>query len=259
MEGIAVCGHDTASVVAAIPVTHPDYVFISAGTWCIVGVESDTPLLNEETFRRGFTNERGYDNRYRILKNIVGLWLLQGLKKHFSEVSSFGEMEQMARESEWGDLMIDPDDPGFYNPDDMKQAFDTYFRQSGQEIPENPGAYIHCAYRSLSFSFRSHIEILEKLSGRRFNVIHVVGGGSQSDYLNQFISDICDKPVIAGPVEAATIGNMLVQAVTMEKIADLDRGRSFVREHVPLKKYQPRTDPRKIIQQYQQYLSIKNH
>ena len=257
IEGVAVCGHDTASVVAAIPAVHPDYVFISAGTWCIVGMESETPLLHEEAFRLGFTNERGYGG-YRILKNIVGLWLLQGLRKHLSEVS-YGDMEQMAAESVECDLLIDPDDPLFYNPDDMMQAFDAYFNQTRQEPPDHAGAYIYCAYRSLCFSFRVHIESLEQLSGRRFSVIHLVGGGSQSDYLNQLISDICDRPVISGPVEAATLGNILVQAITMGKIVTLEQGRAFVREHTPLKKYKPRPGLQKINQQYQKYLSIKKH
>ena len=259
IEGVAVCGHDTASVVAAIPVEEPGSVFISAGTWCIVGMESEAPLLQEEVFQNGFTNERGYGNRYRILKNIVGLWLLQGLKKRFQEISTYEQMEELALESGPEDLFIDPDDQGFYNPADMKEAFDAFFQQTGQQPPSNPGGYIQCAYRSLAFSFRYHIELLERLSGRRCNVIHVVGGGSRSDYLNQEISDICYRPVISGPVEAATAGNILVQAVTMGKLESLGEGRAFVREVAPLKKYWPGREPGMVKQQYQKYLSIKHN
>ena len=184
LESIAVCGHDTACVVAAIPVEDPNYAFISAGTWCIVGVETDQPLLGEEALKLGITNERGYGNNYRALKNIVGLWLLQGLKRHLPENTSYSQMEDMTREGGPVMQVIDPDDPGFYNPEDMKEAFDAYFIKSGQPKPEDFSGYLLCAYDSLCFSFRYHIERLEQLSGRPIDVLHVVGGGSQSDYLN---------------------------------------------------------------------------
>ncbi len=127
MESIAVCGHDTACVVAAIPVENPNFAYISTGTWCIVGVESNHPLISEEALKLGLTNERGYGNTYRALKNIVGLWLLQGLKKHLPQNTSYSEMEEMTKKV--GDIMqvIDPDDEGFYNPENMKEAFDSYF------------------------------------------------------------------------------------------------------------------------------------
>ena len=196
-------------------------LYISAGTWCIVGIESDKPLLSEKALQLGLTNERGYNNTYRTLKNIVGLWLLQGLKEHLPAHTSYADMEKMTLEGGAITQVIDPDDPGFYNPKDMKEAFDDFFNKSGQSKPDNFSGYLLCAYDSLCFSFRYHIEQLEQLSGNPIQVIHLVGGGSQSDYLNQRIATICDREVISGPVEGATLGNILIQAIAMGKINNL--------------------------------------
>jgi rhamnulokinase len=257
LTGVAVCGHDTACVVAAIPVEHPDYVYISAGTWCIVGIESGAPLISEDAFKAGLTNERGYGNTYRVLKNIVGLWLLQGLKEELHEGSTFGEMELMALEGGDTRQLIDPEDPLFYNPRHMKQAFDKYFKETDQDLPETIGDYIRCAYHSLCYSFRYHIELLEKLSDRSIQVIHLVGGGSQSDYLNQHIATICNRNVSAGPVEGAAIGNILIQAIAMGKLKSLEEGRSLVRESYPIKRYAPAPASDFIREQYEKFISIK--
>ena len=257
IENIAVCGHDTACVVAAIPVENPNYAFISAGTWCLVGVESDRPLLSKEAFSLGLTNERGYNNSYRVLKNIVGLWLLQGLKKHLSEDISYSMMEEMTRQGGPVAQVIDPDDPGFYNPKDMKEAFDRYFVKTGQPQPENFSDYLICAYDSLCFSFRYHIEQLETLWGKSIEVLHVVGGGSQSDYLNQRIATICGRKVISGPVEGATLGNILIQALAMGKIESLEEGRELVKKSSSLKIYTPEKDTGTAEERYRHFLTFK--
>lgn len=257
MEGIAICGHDTACVVAALPVESPNFAYISAGTWCIVGIESDQPLLGEDALNLGLTNERGFNNSYRILKNIVGLWLLQGLKKHLREDTSFSDMEAMTMEA--GEVMqvIDPDDPGFYNPDDMKMAFDDFFQKTGQAVPEHFGDYLVTAYDSLCFSFRYYIEKLEQLSGKTIEVLHLVGGGSQSDYLNQRIASICERKVVSGPVEGATLGNILFQALAMGKIKNLTEGRKLVKQYCPLKTYEPLPESMHTTQRYRKFLSLK--
>lgn len=259
METVAVCGHDTACVVAAIPVEHPDYAFISAGTWCIVGIESEDPLISDEALRLGLTNERGYNNTYRTLKNIVGLWLLQGLKKHLSEHITYAMMEEMTRQGGAITQVIDPDDPGFYNPDDMKDAFDAYFEKTGQASPDKFGAYLLCAYDSLCFSFRFHVEKLEQLSGRTIKVLHVVGGGSQSDYLNQRIATICKRKVISGPVEGATLGNILIQALAMGKIESLEEGRELVKKSSSLKIYNPEKETGTSEERYRHFLTLKEN
>lgn len=258
VETVAVCGHDTACVVAAIPAEDPEYAFISAGTWCIVGVESSIPLISAQAMKLGFTNERGYNNSYRILKNIVGLWLIQGLKKQLPEETTYEEMEQMIQQGGARVPVIDPDDPGFYNPVDMKAAFDDFFTKTGQHLPAVLGDYIRCAYNSICFSFRYHMEQLEEFSGKPIGVLHVVGGGSQSDYLNQRIATICEKEVISGPVEGAAIGNIMIQAMAMGRIKDLKEGRSLIRRSFPSKSYRPGSVTEVVREQYDRYLQLKN-
>ncbi len=257
MECVAVCGHDTACVVAAIPVENPNFAYISAGTWCIVGIESSRPLISEEALKLGITNERGYGNSYRSLKNIVGLWLLQGLKKQLTADISFSQMEDMVQVEADLSHVIDPDDPGFYNPENMKEAFDRYFEKTGQPLPERFSDYIRIAYDSLCFSFRYHIEQLEKLSKKSIEVLHLVGGGSQSDYLCQRIATICEREVISGPVEGATMGNIIIQGIAMGKIANLQAGRELVKRSCQVKRYQPGGVVSGAKDRYSLYLKLK--
>lgn len=257
MECVAVCGHDTACVVAAIPVENPNFAFISAGTWCIVGIESKQPLISEQALQLDITNERGYGNTYRCLKNIVGLWLLQGLKKQLSTEISFAQMEEMVYGEGETSQVVDPDDPGFYNPKNMKEAFDSYFDKTGQPRPEQFSDYLRCAYDSLCFSFRYQIEQLEKLSNKPIELLHVVGGGSQSDYLCQRIASICEREVISGPVEGAAMGNVLVQGIAMGKIKDLQAGRELVKRSCRVKRYQPGTPLPMLEDRYGKYLTLK--
>ncbi|RLD69762.1 MAG: rhamnulokinase [Bacteroidetes bacterium] len=257
IECVAVCGHDTACVVAALPVENPNFTYISAGTWCIVGVESTRPLISEEALKLGFTNERGYGNSYRSLKNIVGLWLLQGLKKQLAADISFSQMEEMVQGSGETSQVIDPDDPGFYNPENMKEAFDRYFEKTRQPLPVRFKDYIRCAYDSLCFSFRYHIEQLEKLSQNSIEVLHLVGGGSQSDYLCQRIASICEREVISGPVEGAAMGNIIIQGIAMGRIKDLQAGRKLVKSFCQVKEYIPGGDISGILDRYSLYLKLK--
>lgn len=259
MEAVAVCGHDTACAVAAIPVENPNFAYISSGTWCIVGIESNTPFISETALKLGFTNERGYNNTYRTLKNIVGLWLLQGLKKYLPGKISFSDMENMTLGDGHSPQVINPDDPLFYNPDDMKQAFDVYFEKTGQGLPDDFNGYIRCAYDSLCFSFRYYIEQLELLSGKKIEVLHLIGGGSKSDYLNQKIANICARKVISGPVEGATIGNILIQAIAMGKIKSLDEGRKLVKGSFPGKTYLPEQKRPDTDKRYKKFVELITH
>lgn len=256
LEGVAVCGHDTACVVAAIPAENVDYVYISAGTWCILGLESDTPVINKMALDSGFTNERGWGNSYRLLKNIVGLWLVQGLRQQMPDHTTYSAIEKLAKEHGELPQLIDPEDPVFYHPLDMKQAFQTYFKKTGQEPPLGESGYLRCAYQSLCFSFRHHLELLERISGRKTTEIHMVGGGSQSDFLNQLIADICQRPVLAGPVEAAVAGNIMIQAMAMGRLEDLGSGRRMIRRSFDIRKYLPAPETAFIHQQYQKFLTM---
>lgn len=255
MELVAVSGHDTACVVAAVPSEGTDHVYISAGTWCIVGIESASALLTEEAFRTGFTNERGAGNTYRLLKNIVGLWLVQGLKKELKEEAGYEVVEQLALRVEPG-LLINPEDPLFYHPGRMRDAFDAFFQRTGQGPATGPGAYFRCAYQSLGCSIRQHIELLERLTGRSFRTIHMVGGGSQSDFLNQLIADVTNRPVMAGPVEAAVTGNILNQAVSMGIVEDMETGRKIVGTSYMQKHYVPGPGADESHRLYDRYLTM---
>jgi len=257
MQNIAVCGHDTACVVTAIPAGNENFAYISAGTWCIVGIESRSPLVSEEACRLGFTNELGYNLTYRTLKNIVGLWLLQGLKKALPPGTTFSEMEKMTMEDGTAAQVIDPDYPGFYNPEDMKKAFDSCFRKSGQPIPTRFGQYIRCAYDSICFSIRYHVEKLEMLSGKAIPVLHLVGGGSQSAYLNQRIATICEREVVSGPVEGAVLGNILVQAIAMGRIGSLEEGRLLVKDSCQVRNYLPGPADPDMLKRYEMFLGMK--
>jgi rhamnulokinase len=258
IESVAVCGHDTACVVAALPVEDPNYAYISAGTWCILGVESEQPVVTEEALHLGFTNERGFQNSYRTLKNIAGMWLLQGLKRHLPSNTSFSDMEEMVRHGRDVIQVIDPEDPLFYHPADMKEAFNAYFRRTGQRLPGEFSGYLRCAYDSLCFSFRFHVEKLEQLSGHNIEVLHVVGGGSRSDYLNQRIATICGRKVVSGPVEGATLGNILVQAIAMGRIESLEQGRSLIRESFSAVEYFPEIEPAGSGRRYERFLHYKS-
>ena len=224
----SVCGHDTASAVMAVPAEKPGFAFISTGTWCIVGTESKMPVISGEALKNGFTNERGYDGTYLVMKNIVGLWLIQGLQRSLADKLTYSDMEILAENTD-SDLLVDPDDVMFYNPDNMKRAFDLYFHKTGQHIPSKPGEYIRCAYNSLCWSFRYHIEKLEMLLNRKIDTVHLIGGGCQSKYLCKNVSLFTGRKVVSGPVEAATIGNIMTQAIAHGAVGNFDKGREMIR------------------------------
>lgn len=257
IETIAICGHDTACAVAAIPAASSDFVFISTGTWCILGVESEQPLLSLEAFNEGFTNERGYDNTFRSLKNIVGLWLIQGLKKQLKEDLSYGELEDLVNRTDQTYQFIDADDPMFFNPQNMQEAFDTFFEKTDQDKPNTIAEYVKIAYDSLCFAFKSNIESLEQKGKKKIDTIHVIGGGCQSDYFNQRIATICQKKVLSGPVEGAVIGNIITQAISMGHLSSLKEGRKLLRESIPVKSYSPEPKFDNIENSYKKYLNYK--
>ena len=238
MKAVAVCAHDTGSAVVSIPFGEEASVFISTGTWCLIGVESERPILSDAAMKHGFTNERGYGS-FRCLKNAVGLWLVQGLIKSLPVEEDYETIEAMAREYAGTPNVVNPDDPLFYNPGDMKDAFDDYFRKTGQAIPDGPDGYFRCAYDSLIYSFRYHIELIEKMTEKPIKTIHMIGGGCQSKYLTGQTAAICQRKVISGPVEAATFGNILVQGMAMGILSGLDEARKRVLQSTSVNTYDP--------------------
>jgi rhamnulokinase len=237
-KAIAVCTHDTGSAVVSVPFGEEPSVFISTGTWCLIGVETDRPILSSDAMKHGFTNELSFGS-FRCLKNIAGLWLVQGLIKSLPVAGNYDEIESLARQYTGNLNVVNSDDPLFYNPDNMKEAFDEYFRKTGQVPPSEPGGYFRCAYDSLIYSFRYHIELIEKLTGQTIETIHLIGGGCQSRYLTSQTTTICGRKVISGPVEAATTGNILVQAIAMDVIPGLMEARQLVKESPSIEIFDP--------------------
>jgi rhamnulokinase len=215
---IAPATHDTGSAVAAVPTRHTgraNWAYISSGTWSLMGVETAAPLLSPRVLALNFTNEGGVDGTFRLLKNIMGLWLVQQCRRAFEaegRTYDYGELMRRAGEAPALRSFVDPDDPRFLNPPSMPAALQQYCRETRQPVPETDGALVRCALESLALKYSLVLGWLEELTGERIEVIHVVGGGAQNRMLNALTANACQRPVLAGPVEATVLGNLLVQA-----------------------------------------------
>ncbi|MDA3816013.1 MAG: FGGY-family carbohydrate kinase [Prolixibacteraceae bacterium] len=238
---IATAGHDTASAVAAIPYEEENFAFISTGTWCIAGMLSEKPLLSQKAYEACITNERAANNMFRPLKNIMGLWLVQQLRVAFGGVHSYSEIDEMARNVDRSFVLIDPDDPVFFNPDNMKEAFDEYLKKKGIASFSSAAAYYRCAYESLANSFNKTIKELELLRGYSFKNIHLTGGGSKSDLLCKLTAQYAGKKVIAGPVEGAAIGNIIIQAEADGVVKSDDDARKMIARSFDVNIFTPKT------------------
>ncbi len=242
---IAPACHDTGSAVAAVPAEGRDFVYISSGTWSLVGVEVDRPVITDRSLEYNFTNEGGVAGTYRLLKNVMGLWLVQECRRTWERrgVSyDYARLTEMAAQAPPFRSILDPDAPGFLHPGDMPARIQEYCRSTSQPVPEEPGSIVRTALDSLALKYRWVVERLEELTGRSLPVIHVVGGGTQNRLLTQLTADASRRPVIAGPVEATAMGNILMQAIGLGEIGSVAEGRSIVRSSVDLVTYKPRPD-----------------
>jgi rhamnulokinase len=240
---IAPATHDTASAIAAVPAQGDSWAYISSGTWSLMGVELPQPLINDATLAANFTNEGGVAGTTRLLKNVMGLWLVQECKRAFEKSGasySYDELVKLAEQSPQFASLIDPDDPRFLLPAHMPAAIAEFCRETNQPAPSDPGAIIRCCLESLAFKYRWVMEKLKQLLGKRLDVIHVVGGGCQNALLCQWTADACGVPVLAGPVEATAMGNVLVQAMGLGLIGDLPQAREVVKRSVEVVHYEPR-------------------
>lgn len=241
--------HDTASAVAAVPADAPlqdgpDWCYISSGTWSLLGAELPQPVVTERCLALNFTNEGGVGRSTRLLKNIAGLWIVQECRRMWGSGGrnpGWPELAAQAAAAPGGVSRIDPDHEDFVAPDDMPEAVRGYCRRSGQPVPESQGAVIRCALESLAEKCRATLEGLESLCGSRFRTIHVVGGGSQNELLCQLTADACGRRVLAGPVEATALGNVLVQMMADGAIANLSEGRRLVGESYRPVAYEPQS------------------
>jgi len=217
-EVITVAGHDTASAVAAIPFTDKNAAYISTGTWCIIGMLSDQPFISDRAFTMGITNEVTADGKYRPSMNLIGLWLVQQLRVAFGSHSSFSDIEELISTTPTSAYLIDTSDESFYNPVNMKEAFDNFLKDHWGIEFNTEAAYYRCAYDSLAESFRKKLLSFEELRGEPFNTIHLIGGGCRSKLLCQLTANATGKKVIAGPVEAAVMGNLMIQVESLGKM-----------------------------------------
>lgn len=242
IEVIATCSHDTGAAVAAVPATGEDWAYLSSGTWSLIGVELPAPLLTEEARAHNFTNEAGFGGTTRFLKNIVGLWILQESRRAWAKEGldlNYGTLASQAAVSAPFRSLINPNDPRFWKPDEMPSKIAAYCRETGQPLPETPGQFTRCIYESLALLYRRTVEDLERVTGRVISRLHIVGGGSQSALLNQCAASATGRPVLAGPVEATALGNVLIQAVTLGHLASLDALRKVVRTSFEIERYEP--------------------
>jgi rhamnulokinase len=251
--------HDTGSAVAAVPArAGAGWAYISSGTWSLMGAELPAPLINDRALEYNFTNEGGVGGTTRFLKNIMGLWLVQECRRCWQRAGQdhgYDELARLAAAAPPFVSVLDPDDPSFILPANMPAALADFCRRTGQRAPEEPGAVVRCALEGLALRYRWVLQRLEELLGVRLEVIHVVGGGSQNALLCQLTADACNRPVLAGPVEATAIGNVLVQALGLGLLGSLAEAREVVRRSFEVRTYAPQ-GPERWHEPYRRFLAL---
>jgi sugar (pentulose or hexulose) kinase len=235
-----------------------DYCYISSGTWSLMGVELKEPIVSDKAVKYNYTNEMGVGPCVRFLKNIMGLWLVQECRRYWQKQGNdhgYNELTEMAGRSPAFGPLIDPAHAPFLMPGDMVEKIDRFCARTMQRKPGTRGEYIRTCLESLALTYRRTIEGLEDILGRKIKVIHIVGGGSRNELLNQMTADACGRPVVAGPVEATAIGNVLVQAMALGMVKNLAEARVIVRGNFDVKRYEP-VDGGKWDRAYQRYMGI---
>ncbi len=238
---IAVAEHDTGSAVISVPAWADKYAFLSSGTWSLLGVESQAPVINDITYNLNYTNEGGFNNT-QLLKNIMGLWIYQECKRTWDkdgEHLSFDELEQLASSQKAFTCFIDPDDDLFYSPGNMPEKVREYCRKTGQTVPESKAAIVRCIMESLALMYRHVLDGLEMILGYKLPILHVVGGGCKNTMLCRFTANSIQRPVIAGPTEATSIGNIACQLIALGEVSDIRQARQIVRNSFTCEEYLP--------------------
>ena len=257
---ISVGCHDTASAVLAVPASEKDFAFLSSGTWSLLGAEIAQPLTSEAARQANYTNEGCVDGSIRLLKNIMGLWIIQECKREWdrrSDAVDFAELVQMAMGAPAFKAVIDVDDPCFLAPGDMPHRIQGYCELTGQSVPQGRGEISRVVYESLALKYRWAVERLETdLIKRPVNILHIVGGGSKNGLLNKFTAEAIKRPVITGPSEGTVIGNLLMQAMALGAIDSIDALRRVVADSFPLRTFLPETDGAAWDAAYARYLKL---
>lgn len=220
--------HDTGSAVLSVPMKESDSIYISSGTWSLMGVERMEPDCSEESRRQNITNEGGIDYRFRYLKNIMGLWIIQSIKKELNDQYSFDDLERAAKENQDFASVVNVNENRFLAPKHMIREMQAYCREHSLAVPETVGEIMQCAYKSLAVCYKEAVAAIEKMTGKTYDNIRIVGGGCQDGYLNSLTAKETGKKVCAGPVEATAIGNILAQMLSHGRMADIEQARACV-------------------------------
>ena len=242
---VATATHDTAAAVAAVPLHGARSAYLSVGTWSLVGVESDAPVVSEEAFRANLTNESGVDGTYRVLRNVTGLWLLHECRRAWAadgRPHDFAELVERAQTAPPLRSLIDPDDPAFAEPGAMPSRIGTYCESTGQDRPPDDAATVRCILESLALKHAETVDVVAAVTGRDLEELHVVGGGANNELLCAWTAQASRRPVVAGPAEATVVGNLLVQAVALGELASLAEGRALVARSFAPRRYEPVPD-----------------
>ncbi|WP_320167944.1 rhamnulokinase [Mangrovibacterium marinum] len=239
---VAVGGHDTASAIASVPADDKNFAYISSGTWSIFGIEVSQPIVSEKSMELNFTNEGGVEGTTRLLKNIMGMWLIQECRRIWAREYEYSwpEMVDLAQTAEPFKFVIDPDDSRFLNPENMPETIVAYCQENGQGRPQSHAEIIRCIYDSLALKYRKTLDEIRQLSDQQIDRIYMIGGGCNNDFLNQLTADACQLPVYAGPTEATATGNIMMQAKALGQVASLTEIRQVVRNSFQLKEFTPR-------------------
>lgn len=252
---IAVAGHDTASAVVATPAKDKQFAYLSSGTWSLMGIEVQDPIINAESFEKNFTNEGGIENTTRFLKNICGMWLLERCRKEWAVTYSYDELIEAAHTAPAFRSIINPDASCFANPASMLEAIKYYCHETKQPIPENHGQVTRCVFDSLALRYRQVFEHLQQMAPFSINVLHVIGGGSRNNILNQFTCNAVGIPVVAGPNECTAIGNIMLQAKAAGMLTNITAIRDLIATSVKTTTFVPE-DTDVWAKGYEQYLKV---
>ncbi|WP_164215264.1 rhamnulokinase family protein [Virgibacillus sp. YIM 98842] len=239
---VATASHDTASAVVGVPASDDDFLFVSCGTWSLIGTELEEPIISTKSASFNITNESGVNGTTRFLKNVTGLWILQETKKQFEKEGrkySYDEITRLAEESASFRSFIDTDHPDFQLPGDMPSKIKAFARKTNQPIPETDGEIFRTVYESLALKYRYVFEEIMECTNKQFNQVHIVGGGSQAEILCQMVANASNIEVLAGPVEATVIGNSAVQLISQKVFKNVSEARDVIKKSFDVKSYQP--------------------
>ena len=256
---IADAGHDTGSAVAAVPAANEKFAYLSSGTWSLMGIETQDAIINARSFDLNFTNEGGIEGTTRFLKNICGMWIYERCRKEWKDAEGLGhaELQSAAMECEPFRSLINPDDPIFANPASMVDAITTYCEKTNQPIPQGYAQTCRCIFDSLALRYRQVFAWLKEFADFDINVLHIIGGGSKNEYLDQFTANSCGVTVLAGPQEGTAIGNIMLQAKAAGMVGDIWEMRRIIADSLELKRFEPQ-DKEIWDAAYEKYLDIVN-